>query len=654
MAELRALDRQSIQEHEPKESLGAPFWYALPSNNPFDDVLLSEWGLHQRDRELRTLYRNQYSWIAQSSVAGLTRKVAQTPFQLQGGRNLTTHYQGVLQDADFGAGWSHFWSQVLLDYLTCDYGAYIEIIGGGKSDSALRGRVLGIAHLDSLRCIPTGNLEFPVVYWSRRSGKLHRIHHTRIIRLVDMPDGDELRFGAGLCSLSRAVSIIQQQIPMMRYVAGQMSDVPASGVMFLEGLTGEQYYDAMRDYKVRREMGYKGEMAIGGGSGQKISGSRVPFAVAPEGFEYSTYVEIAVNAFAAAFGIDRQDLYPLQGKMSGTATQSEVLAEKSRGMAFGDLLSKITRAINTRILPPALEFGFEYRDEEKDKQVAERTGILLSNASTLKALGAKPEIVMQYLAMQDETLRDVLMDDNGDVIALPDDDVLTQEQTETVPDADAIATDTENESNPEADSVPVTDTENQKAQKDISDTQADFMSRFSSVLESARNKDINRMRAGILIRGMIRTFGGRAFGDGLEDSGVPRNRMDSGDNLTVNNLIATQSQYVSNLTDVLFHQDGISDLEAQGKAIMWFNKSIYPFFDAGRLSGGANGMRQWMLGPTEHCDDCLRLANQIHRLKEFLQSGWHPKSTRLECGGFRCECELVKRPGASVSGVLPI
>jgi hypothetical protein len=240
------------------------------------------------------------------------------------------------------------------------------------------------------------------------------------------------------------------------------------------------------------------------------------------------------------------------------------------------------------------------------------------------------------------------------VIALPDDDVLTQEQTETVPDADAIATDTENESNPEADSVPVTDTENQKAQKDISDTQADFMSRFSSVLESARNKDINRMRAGILIRGMIRTFGGRAFGDGLEDSGVPRNRMDSGDNLTVNNLIATQSQYVSNLTDVLFNQDGISDLEAQGKAIMWFNKSIYPFFDAGRLSGGANGMRQWMLGPTEHCADCLRLANQIHRLKEFLQSGWHPKSTRLECGGFRCECELVKRPGASVSGVLPI
>jgi hypothetical protein len=441
---------------------------------------------------------------------------------------------------------------------------------------------------------------------------------------------------------------------MMRYVAGQMSDVPASGVMFLEGLTGEQYYDAMRDYKVRREMGYKGEMAIGGGSGQKISGSRVPFAVAPEGFEYSTYVEIAVNAFAAAFGIDRQDLYPLQGKMSGTATQSEVLAEKSRGMAFGDLLSKITRAINTRILPPALEFGFEYRDEEKDKQVAERTGILLSNASTLKALGEKPEIVMQYLAMQDETLRDVLMDDNGDVIALPDDDVLAQEQTETVPDADAIATDTENESNPEADSVPVTDTENQKAQKDISDTQADFMSRFSSVLESARNKDINRMRAGILIRGMIRTFGGRAFGDGLEDSGVPRNRMDSGDNLTVNNLIATQSQYVSNLTDVLFNQDGISDLEAQGKAIMWFNKSIYPFFDAGRLSGGANGMRQWMLGPTEHCADCLRLANQIHRLKEFLQSGWHPKSTRLECGGFRCECELVKRPGASVSGVLPI
>jgi hypothetical protein len=651
MVDLRTLEKQSIQEHEPPTSFGSGFWYALPANDPKDEVLLPDWGLHERDRQLRLLYRNQFNWIAQSAVAALTRKFTQTPWQLKGGRNLTNYYQQMLQDADFGDGWSDMWAQVLLDYLTCDYGAFIEVIGAGAADGEIRGRVTGIAHLDSLRCIPTGNLEFPVVYWSRRTGKLHRIHHTRIIRLVDMRDGDELRFGAGMCSLSRAVAIIQQQMPMMRYIAGQLSDVPANGVVFLEGITGPKYYEAVDDYNRRRAGGYKGEMAIGGhNSAQGIKGTRLPFAVAPEGFDYSMYVDIAVNAFSAAFGIDRQDLWPLQGRMSGTATQSEILAAKAMGMAFGDLLSKVKRAINTRVLPPALEFDFEYRNEEKDKQVAERTSILLNNASMLRGLGATDEVVMRYLAQQDETLRDVLLDKNGEIIALPDDDVVPDDQTGAVPDEDAIANDDESEEAPAEDAQVATDGQNEK---DVTDNQTAFIQRFNALLESARDGSMNRTRAGLLIRGLIRTMGGRVYGDGMEEGGVPRERMDANDNAEIARLVAAQSQYVGNLTDVLFNQDGISDAQAAGKAVMWFNKSINPFYDAGRMSANANGMYEFKVGNTEHCPDCLMLNGQIHRLKEFIQSGWHPKSSRLKCKGYRCECELVKRRGASARGQLP-
>jgi hypothetical protein len=650
MPDILAVETQSIQEHESPTSLGAPLWYALPANNPKDDVLLPEWGLHERDRHLRLLYRNQFNWLGQSAVGALTRKFTQTPWQLQGGRNLTNYFQQMLQDADFGDGWSSFWAKVLLDYLTCDYGAYIEVIGAGAADGELRGRVTGIAHLDSLRCIPTGNLEFPVVYWSRRSGKLHRIHHTRIIRLVDMPDGDEMRFGAGMCSLSRAVAIIQQQIPMMKYIAGQMSDIPANGVMFVKGMTAGQYIDAINDHKRRRDAtGYRGEVVIGPPNGtNEVGGERLPFAVAPEGFDYAMYIEIAVNAFAAAFGIDRQDLWPLQGKMSGTATQSEILAAKAMGMAFGDLLSKVKRAINTRVLPRALEFDFEYRDEEKDKQVAERTNILLNNASLLRGLGATDETVMRYLAQQDETLRDVLLDKNGEIIALPDDDVLDDEQTETTPGEDAIANDDESEEAPAEDAQVATD-----GQKDVTDTQTAFIQRFNALLESARDGSMNRTRAGLLIRGLIRTMGGRVYGDGMEEGGVPRERMDASDNAEIARLVAAQSQYVGNLTDVLFNQDGISDAQAAGKAVMWFNKSINPFYDAGRMSANANGMYEFKVGNTEHCPDCLMLNGQIHRLKEFIQSGWHPKSSRLKCKGYRCECELVKRRGAAARGQLP-
>ena len=289
---LAQVEKQSIQEHEPKTSLGSPIWYALPTSNPNDDVPLPAWGDHVRDRKLRELYRNQYGWLPQSSVSALVRKVTQTPWQLQGGKNLTTYYQGVLQDADFNDGWTNFWAKVLLDFLTCDYGAYIEIIGGGQADRPLTGRVQGIAHLDSLRCIPTGNLEYPVVYWSRRSGKMHRLHYTRVYRLVDMPDGDESRFGVGLCALSRAISILQQQLSLMKYTNGMLDDVPANGLLFLPaGLTSEKYNTMMADYKLRREnQGYKGPVALGTSSSEGIKAEYQPFSMAPEGFDYSTYI----------------------------------------------------------------------------------------------------------------------------------------------------------------------------------------------------------------------------------------------------------------------------------------------------------------------------------------------------------------------------
>ena len=823
-----AVERQSVQEHESPDSLGSGFWYALPANNPKDDVLLPEWGLHGRDRQLRLLYRNQFNWIAQSAVAAFTHKFTQVPNQVQGGRNLATYYNSILQNADFGDGWSDFWEQVLLDYLTCDYGAYIEIIGAGRADGPIRGRVTGIAHLDSLRCIPTGNLEYPVVYWSRKSGELHRLHYTRVHRLIDMRDGDELRFGAGMSSLARAVAIIQQQIPMMRYISGQMSDIPASGVLFLPpGISGTQYYDALEDYKMRRESrGYRGEMAIGTSSSvsDNTKANRIPFSVAPEGFDYQTYIDIAVNAFAAAFGIDRQDLWPLTGKMAGTATQSEIMSEKSRGMAFGNLLAKVKRFINLKVLPASLEFDFEYRDEEKDKQVAERTGVLLDNAAKLRSLGASDEVVMRYLAMQDEQLRDVIINKQGEIVALPDDDVLADDDTiaeddvtETVPADDAIETDSaaakelsqaayayiplanhpdvlriqrdlkrqypderiEWQAAPtlhitlafagimddsaieklstlihleamslqpaldeplryfdtpdgkalhiaivhtsvldaiqanvysafetegydlSAFSLPanynphitlayvpddidlsnlndildvpdfviqsntviigrgdydpqliLTAPEHVKSAKDISDTQTAFMQRFDAILADVRDDNLTRNRAGILIRGLFPTFGNRAYGDGLEAGGVPRDQMDESDNTTIKNLVAAQSAYVGNLLDVLFDK-GITDAQAAGKARMWFNMSINPFFDAGRMSASANAMYEFRVGNTEHCEDCLKLNSQIHRLKSFIQSGWHPRSRKLKCKGYNCECELLKRPGASARGRLP-
>src|SRR5690606_14348381 len=110
---LAVVEQASVQEHQPKSSLGASFiWYGVPGVT--DDDLLPAFGLHARDRYLRTLYRGPYAWIAQAAVAALTKKVKQTPWLIEGGRNLRSYYQDVFANADFGDGWGQFISRVLL------------------------------------------------------------------------------------------------------------------------------------------------------------------------------------------------------------------------------------------------------------------------------------------------------------------------------------------------------------------------------------------------------------------------------------------------------------------------------------------------------------------------------------------------------------
>ncbi|MGA0506735.1 hypothetical protein ACO2WS_26100, partial [Escherichia coli] len=68
-----------------------------------------------------------------------------------------------LRQADFGRGWGSLISKVLLDYLRQDGGGFIEVIAPGNPLKAPTAPATGLAYLDSLRCLPTGDPEYPVV-----------------------------------------------------------------------------------------------------------------------------------------------------------------------------------------------------------------------------------------------------------------------------------------------------------------------------------------------------------------------------------------------------------------------------------------------------------------------------------------------------------
>ena len=69
-------------------------------------------------------------------------------------------------------------------------------------------------------------------------------------------------------------------------------------------------------------------------------------------------------------------------------------------------------------------------------------------------------------------------------------------------------------------------------------------------------------------------------------------------------------------------------------------------FWLGVLHARDNEFLAWAYNPLkDNCSDCLRLNGQVHRRKDWLNSGWWPKGRNLECTGRRCGCGFRKSQG---------
>jgi len=415
--------------------------------------LLDEWGTRNREKQLRRIYRHDYNWMVQGAFAGLLKRVASTPWEIRGPENISgdaskwwserikalgkvadssrpdiEYYQELLRQADWGRGWTSFIKKGI-DYLRQDGGWYWEIVAPGTPTGAPTAPPTMIAHLDSLRCFPTGDPEFPAVYTDRK-GILHMLPAGRVVHLVDMPDGDESLPGYGLCALSRAASISAREVLMGRYIESHLDDKPAPGIASVSGMTQahrDKAFAAYRDEQARDEQAPWGKTIwlYGADPSIPLNITTTNFQQPPEKFDYKTYTEINVNALALALGVDVQDLWQLSGGNLGSGAQSEILHAKSKGKALGDLYAQIERAIND-ILPEEYEFTFKARDEQEDiheAQVATQwTGAVATARNDLQDNEAR-----QILANNVPGFHDAITDENGELIRVDDKDVGPQE-----------------------------------------------------------------------------------------------------------------------------------------------------------------------------------------------------------------------------------
>jgi hypothetical protein len=592
---------------------------------PAEGTREREWALHQ-------YATHDYNTQFKSGVAVTTKRLVSTPWELKGEEKASAYYQDVLWNACFGAGWDVFLSKLTKDFTRYDSGAYVELIGRRNADGMLVGPVTNINVLDSLRCYPTGDPNYPVIYMDIE-GTLHLMHVSTVYRMVDMPDSFESSFEYGECALTRCIAPVQRDILMNRYVELSLDDNPPPGLMLFQNIKDKQLQDAFLKLDKDRNTDFGSKWGnvlrlYGLQPDQQISVESIPYNTVPEKFDYVAYKELNVKEMALGLGVDIQDLWELTSNNLGTATQSEVLDRKSKGQLLGTLYKTIERLVN-QVIPEGLEFSFQYRDPEEDQQEADKAntwaGIVLSLDGKLTE-----DEQRRLLANQVEAIRDVITDESGQIVRLDDSDPQTPAQMQPAPIPSA----------PSAVQDVVVDDTQEAVNKVLSATQNLFKKQFIDLAMQVQNKALSKAVLRPALRLALLEAGADALLDGYAEGGKPMAALDDEARKVLSVWRAEQSPFISKFVGELFDTPFTYE-QVQRRADLWVNKSINPIYFKGIELANRNQRYMWVVNPVkEHCVTCLQLNGQVHRMKDFTRTGLLPQSSKLVCGGYQCGCSL--------------
>lgn len=188
--------------------------------------------------------------------------------------------------------------------------------------------------------------------------------------------------------------------------------------------------------------------------------------------------------------------------------------------------------------------------------------------------------------------------------------------------------------------------------KSIQSTRLDSEQAITDLLDKAVEGDVRQAAFVTRMMSIIRGYGFQAYRDGLKAGGV-NDEMDEDDIAQAERLAQEQRRYVNGIASQIYEDDKVTTEETEGRASMWFSKSIYPFYLLGLESASANLAVMWVMNARkENCVSCQALDGQVRRIKYWM-STIIPKSINLACSGYNCGCVLTPTDRPISRGKLP-
>jgi hypothetical protein len=355
------------------EALNSGVFWATSSS--YLEGEISDWWSETRDQDLEAFYKQEGNDILQGCVSSFVKKFKAMNWLIEGPEQIVKPQQELLSFAEFGKSWGELLSKTIESYSIYDKGAFWEIIGTGKLDAPID-KVTGIAHLDSRYCRLTGDLEFPVVYFSTKNKKPHKLHATRVAHMSDMPSPNVEMNDIGFCATSRIIGSSSVLLKLNRYKNEKLSDLPPAGILFLNNILPNRWKAAKENYNSERrqhgEQYWKSVMTLFGIDPSKpATGDFISFANLPDHFNELQTTETYLKILSLAFGIDVREIWPMSQSILGSGKESEIQHQKAKGKGIGEIISMLERVVNWKVIVSSCEFKFDFQDDEEDRMRAE-------------------------------------------------------------------------------------------------------------------------------------------------------------------------------------------------------------------------------------------------------------------------------------------
>lgn len=306
--------------------------------------------------------------------------------------------QQLLKRADGGQGWIIFAEKIIQDLACTDNGVFIRIrraddetqtiklkstmsypgLPGQQFDeatvtnSAPASKIVGLYHLDSLRCMRTGNLMYPVRY-QPVMGPPQLLRWDQVLTYADQPSSRAELMGVGFCAASRCYKTIAKLAALEQMVYEFLTGTGANKVVFLQGIGEPTLQGILKAGEANAQakglLYYLGTVlgAIPGDT--PISSVEVVLKQLAAGFVPKDERDQGVLIYSNNLGIPQQDLQALSGQALGTGTQTLVLAEAAQGMGMLPAFLKWwEQTVSDRVLPATTELTFDNEHDVRDQK----------------------------------------------------------------------------------------------------------------------------------------------------------------------------------------------------------------------------------------------------------------------------------------------